>query len=62
MFMADQVFMFATTAGFMIGFGVLLFLLRQRRPKEAKASIPGREGDKGRSAKRYDSNGKPIYD
>ena len=62
MFMADQMFMFATTAGFMIGLGVLLFLLRQRRPKEAKASIPGREGDKGRSAKRYDSNGKPIYD
>jgi hypothetical protein len=42
--------------------GVLLFVVRQRRPKEAKASIPGREGDKGRSAKRYDSNGKPIYD
>ena len=62
MFMADQVFMFATTAGFMIGLGVLLFVVRQLRPKEAKASIPGREGDKGRSIKKYDSNGKPIYD
>jgi hypothetical protein len=54
--------MYATTAGFMIGLGVLLFVVRQRRPKEAKASIPSREGDKGRSAKKYDSNGKPIYD
>ena len=62
MFMADLVYMYATTAGFMIGLGVLLFVVRQRRPKEAKASIPGREGDKGRSAKKYDSTGKPIYD
>jgi hypothetical protein len=60
--MADLMFMYATTAGFMIGFGVLLFVVRQRRPREAKASIPGREGDKGRTVKRYDSNGKPIYD
>jgi hypothetical protein len=60
--MADLMFMYATTAGFMIGFGVLLFAVRQRRPREAKASIPGREGDKGRTVKRYDSNGKPIYD
>jgi hypothetical protein len=60
--MADLMFMYATTAGFMIGFGVLLFVVRQRRPREAKASIPGRESDKGRTVKRYDSNGKPIYD
>jgi hypothetical protein len=59
--MADLMFMYATTAGFFIGFGVLLFVVRQRRPREAKASIAG-QGDKGRTVKRYDSNGKPIYD
>jgi hypothetical protein len=59
--MADLMFMYATTAGFMIGLGVLLFVVRQRKPREAKASIPG-QSDKGRTVKRYDSNGKPIYD
>jgi hypothetical protein len=53
--------MYATTAGFMIGLGVLLFVVRQRKPREAKASISG-QSDKGRTVKRYDSNGKPIYD
>jgi hypothetical protein len=52
---------FAITSGFMVGLGVLLFVVRGRRPKEAKATISGREEDKGRKVK-YDSNGKPIYD
>jgi presenilin-like A22 family membrane protease len=31
--MADEMFMYATTAGFMIGLGVLLFIVRGRRSK-----------------------------
>ena len=62
MLMADLMLMFATTAGFMVGLGVLLFVVRSRRPKEAKTSISGREDDKGRKVKRYDSNGKPVYE
>jgi hypothetical protein len=61
--MADQMFMFATTAGFMIGLGVLLFVVRSRRPKEEKKVITssgsGREDDRGRKVK-YDSNGRPL--
>ena len=62
--MADQMFMFATTAGFMIGLGVLLFVVRSRRPKEEKKVIStstgtGREDDRGRKVK-YDSNGRPL--
>lgn len=65
--MADQMFMFATTTGFMIGLAVLLFVVRSRRPKEAKsistsATGFGREDDKGRRVKRYDSDGKPVYE
>ncbi|MGI8833316.1 MAG: hypothetical protein ACR2IS_11865 [Nitrososphaeraceae archaeon] len=45
--MADQMFMFATTAGFMIGLGVLLFVVRSRRSKGVKATISGHESDKG---------------
>ncbi|HZB16500.1 MAG TPA: hypothetical protein VE445_04970 [Nitrososphaeraceae archaeon] len=56
--------MFATTAGFMIGLGVLLFVVRSRRPKEEKKVIStssgsGREDDRGRKVK-YDSNGRPL--
>jgi hypothetical protein len=47
MFMAEQIFMFATTAAFMISLGVLLFILRGRRSKGVKA-------------KSYDSDGKPV--
>ena len=61
-FMADQVFMYATTAGVMIGLAVLLFVVRGRRSKGVKANISGHEGDKGRKAKRYDSDGKPVYE
>ncbi|CAN5239222.1 hypothetical protein BH18THE2_BH18THE2_41570 [soil metagenome] len=60
--MADQMFMFATTAGFMIGLGVLLFVVRSRRSKGVKATISGHESDKGRKVKRYDSDGKPVYE
>jgi hypothetical protein len=62
MFMADQVFMYATTAGVMIGLGVLLFIVRGRRSKGVKATISGHdEGEKGRKVKSYDSDGKPVY-
>jgi hypothetical protein len=65
--MADQISMFATTAGFMIGLGVLLFVVRSRRPKEAKKVIStsagtGLEDERGRKVKRYDSNGRPVYE
>jgi hypothetical protein len=60
--MAEQMFMFATTAGFIIGLGVLLFVVRGRRSKGVKAPIPGHdEGDKGKKVKSYDSDGKPVY-
>ena len=52
MFMAEQMFMFATTAGFMIGLGVLLFVVRGRRSKGVKATIFGHYvSDKGRKAR-----------
>ena len=61
--MADQMFMFATTAGFMIGLGVLLFVVRSRRPKEEKkvmsTSTGSGEDDRGRKVK-YDSDGRPL--
>ena len=61
MFIADQVFMYATTAGVMIGLGVLLFIVRGRRSKGVKATISDHEGEKGRKVKSYDSDGKPVY-
>jgi hypothetical protein len=64
--MADQMFMFATTAGFMIGLGVLLFVVRSRRPKEEKKATltstgSGRGEERGRKVK-YDSDGRPVYE
>jgi hypothetical protein len=59
--MAEQMFMFATTAGFMIGLGVLLFIVGGRRSKGAKSTISDHEGEKGRKVKSYDSDGKPVY-
>jgi hypothetical protein len=59
--MADLISNFATTAGFMVGLGVLLFVTRSRRPKEAKTATSSREDDKGRKVK-YGSDGKPIHD
>ena len=50
--MAEQMFMFVTTAGFIIGLGVLLFVVQGRRSKGVKATIPGHdEGDKGRKVR-----------
>ena len=49
--MADRISNYATTAGFIVGLGVLLFVVRSRR-------LSNRE-DKERKVK-YDSNGKPI--
>jgi hypothetical protein len=59
--MADRISNYATTADFIVGLGVLLFVVRSRRPKEVKTTISSREDDKGRKV-RYDSNGKSIYD
>jgi hypothetical protein len=53
--MADSISNFATVSGFIVGLGVLLFVVRTRRLKEAKTPTE----DKGRKVK-YDSNGKPI--
>jgi hypothetical protein len=58
--MADSISNYATAAGVMVGLGVLLFVVRARRPKEARAATSGRE-DRERKI-RYDSNGKPIQD
>jgi hypothetical protein len=70
--MADQIFMFATTAGFIVGLGVLLFVVRSRRPKEAKvisaagsdtgSSSYREESQKGKRIKRYNSDGTPVYE
>jgi hypothetical protein len=56
---ADSISNYATVCGFIVGLGVLLFVVRTRRLKEAKTTISSREDDKGRKV-RYDSNGKPI--
>lgn len=53
--------------GFMIGLAALLFVVRSRRPNEAKsistfATNLGREDDKGRRVRRYDSDSKPVYE
>jgi hypothetical protein len=59
--MADRISNYATVSGFIVGLGVLLFVVRSRRLKEAKTTISSSEDDKGRKVK-YSSNGKPIYD
>ena len=58
--MADSISNYATAAGVMVGLGVLLFVVRARRPKEARTATSGRE-DRERKI-RYDSNGKPVQD
>ena len=58
--MADSISNYATAAGVMVGLGVLLFVVRARRPKEARTVMSGRE-DRERKI-RYDSNGKPVQD
>jgi hypothetical protein len=56
--MADRISNYATTIGFIVGLGVLLFVVRTRRLKGAKTTSSSRE-DKERKVK-YDSSGKPI--
>jgi hypothetical protein len=51
----------------MIGLAALLFVVRSSRPNEAKsistfATGFGREDDKGRRVRRYNSDSKPIYE
>jgi hypothetical protein len=55
--MADSMTNFATAAGVMVGLGVLLFVVRARKPKEAKSFGEDRE-----KKVKYDSSGKPIQD
>jgi membrane associated rhomboid family serine protease len=57
--MADSISNYATVSGFIVGLGVLLFVVRTRRLKESKTTISGREDDKGRKVK-YGSDGKPV--
>ena len=60
--MAEIMFMYGTTAGFLIGLGVLLFMIRGKRLRGVKPPIPGSVDDKGRKIKKYGSDGKPIYE
>ena len=79
--MADQMFMFATTAGFLIGLGVILGIARTRRPRTtatpeianessysqaSSSSTQSSSSPKGESTerrvKRYNSDGKPVYE
>lgn len=75
--MADQMFMFAITAGFMIGLGIILGIARGRRSKTTKtattevtnepsysssSSTSSGASQEGRRVKRYNSEGKPVYE
>jgi hypothetical protein len=68
--MADQMFMFATTAGFMIGLGIILGIARVRRTKTATTEVTNAssyssssgESQKEKRVKRYNSEGKPVYE
>jgi hypothetical protein len=73
--MADQIFMFMTTAGTMAAFAALLFVsrgIRARSPgiattSSSSAGPPSSFDNKsynniGRKVKKYSSNGKPIYE
>jgi hypothetical protein len=53
--MADRISNYATVSGFIVGLGVLLFVVRSLRLKGSSRE------DKGRKVK-YDSSGKPISD
>jgi hypothetical protein len=81
--MAEQMFMFATTAGVMIGLGVILGIARTRRsrttatteiangssysqPSSSSTQSSSSSSSKGESSqrrvKRYNSDGKPVYE
>ena len=65
-------FIFATTAGFMIGLGIILGIVRTRRLKTSTAEVPKEssyssssssgESQEGKRVKRYNSEGKPVYE
>ena len=57
--MADSISNYATVSGFIVGLGVILFVVRTRRLKGTKTSVSSRKEDKGKKV-RYDSNGKPV--
>ena len=70
--MADQMFMFATTAGFMIGLGIILGIARTRRSRTVtteatnessfSSSSSSGESQERKKVKRYNSEGKPVYE
>jgi hypothetical protein len=71
--MADQMFMFATTAGFMIGLGIILGIARTRRSRTvtteatnessfSSSSSSSGESQERKKVKRYNSEGKPVYE
>jgi hypothetical protein len=75
--MADQVFMYITTAGTMIAFGILLFVSKGIRARSSSglatsssssAAPPSSSlnnksyNNAGRKVKKYSSDGKPIYE
>jgi len=72
--MADQLFMFVTTAGTMIGLAALLFVSKGIRMRSggltttttvspSSSSFDKKNYDNsGRKVKKYSSDGKPIYE
>jgi hypothetical protein len=71
--MADQMFMFATTAGFMIGLGIILGIARTRRTRTVTTEVTNEssfsssspssgESQERKKVKRYNSEGKPVYE
>lgn len=72
--MSDQTFMFIITAGIMIGLTIALFISRGRRTrsslgteKERTSTITPSSNNKGydradRKVKKYNSDGRPIYE
>jgi hypothetical protein len=74
--MADQLFMFVTTAGTMIGLAALLFVSKGIRMRSgglatttvstSSSSFENKSYDNnnnaGRKVKKYSSDGKPIYE
>ena len=76
--MADEIFMFAVMAGTMAALAALLFISRGRRTRsrsaaEIRENVPSssssssssskkNQSENGKKAKKYTSDGKPVYD
>jgi hypothetical protein len=79
--MADEIFMFAVTAGTMAALAALLFISRGRRTRsrsaEIRENVPSssssssstssssskkNQSENGKKAKKYTSDGEPVYD